>query len=114
MLLGQFLPGLLPVILIFGGAFLAYEGAHKVRERLTGHGAEAEDEVSEQGEFTPEHEKRTIANAIRTDFILSAEIMVIALKEVVGSDPEASIWMRAIVLAVVAVLITSWSTAWSR
>ena len=106
-LLGQFLPGLLPVILIFGGAFLAYEGAHKVYERLTGHGTEAEAEVSEQGEFTPEHEERTIAEAIRTDFILSAEIMVIALKEVVGSDTDASIWMRAIVLAVVAVLITA-------
>ena len=105
-LLGQFLPQLLPVILIFGGAFLAYEGAHKVHEKLTGHGTEAEAEVSEEGEFTPEHEQRTIANAIRTDFILSAEIMVIALKEVVGSDPDASIWMRAIVLAVVAVLIT--------
>ena len=105
-LLGQFLPQLLPVILIFGGAFLAYEGAHKVHEKLTGHGTEAEAEVSEGGEFTPEHEQRTIANAIRTDFILSAEIMVIALKEVVGSDPDASIWMRAIVLAVVAVLIT--------
>jgi uncharacterized protein len=105
-LLGQFLPGLLPVILIFGGAFLAYEGAHKVHERLTGHSTEAEEDVSEAGEFTPEHEKRTIANAVRTDFILSAEIMVIALKEVVGSDPDASIWMRAIVLAVVAVLIT--------
>ena len=105
-LLGQFLPGLLPVILIFGGAFLAYEGAHKVHERLTGHSTEAQEDVSEAGEFTPEHEKRTIANAVRTDFILSAEIMVIALKEVVGSDPDASIWMRAIVLAVVAVLIT--------
>ena len=105
-LLGQFLPELLPVILIFGGAFLAYEGAHKVHEKLTGHGSEAEGEVSAEGEFTPEHEQRTVANAIRTDFILSAEIMVIALKEVVGSDPDASIWMRAIVLAVVAVLIT--------
>jgi predicted DNA repair protein MutK len=105
-LLGQFLPGLLPVILIFGGAFLAYEGAHKVHERLTGHATEADQEVAPTGEFTPEHEQRTIAQAIRTDFILSAEIMVIALKEVVGSDPDASIWMRAIVLAVVAVLIT--------
>ncbi|RYC11309.1 DUF808 domain-containing protein [Nocardioides zhouii] len=105
-LLGQFLPSLLPVILIFGGAFLAYEGAHKVHERLTGHGSEAEAEVAEQGELTPEHEARTISQAIRTDFILSAEIMVIALKEVVTSDPDASIWMRAIVLAVVAVLIT--------
>jgi uncharacterized protein len=105
-LLGQFLPGLLPVILIFGGAFLAYEGAHKVHEKLTGHATDADDEVSAEGEFTPEHEQRTVATAIRTDFILSAEIMVIALKEVVGSDPGASIWMRAIVLAVVAVLIT--------
>lgn len=105
-LLGQFLPGLLPVILIFGGAFLAYEGAHKVHERVTGHATEAEEEVTPTGEFTPEHEKRTIAQAIRTDFILSAEIMVIALKEVVGSDPDAGIWMRAIVLAVVAFMIT--------
>ncbi|NYE37476.1 hypothetical protein F4692_002609 [Nocardioides cavernae] len=105
-LLGQFLPWLLPVILIFGGGFLAYEGAHKVYEKFSGHGNEAEEAVTEQGEFTPEHEARTISQAVRTDFILSAEIMVIALKEVVGSDPDASIWMRAIVLAVVAVLIT--------
>ena len=105
-LLGQFLPGLLPVILIFGGAFLAYEGAHKVHERVTGHATEAEQEVLPTGEFTPEHEKRTIAQAVRTDFILSAEIMVIALKEVVGSDPDAGIWMRALVLGVVAILIT--------
>ena len=105
-LLGQFAPWLLPVILVFGGGFLAYEGAHKVHERLTGHDTEAEKNVSEKGEFTPEHEQRTISQAVRTDFILSAEIMVIALKEVVSSDPDASIWMRAIVLAVVAVLIT--------
>jgi predicted DNA repair protein MutK len=105
-LLGQFLPWLLPVILIFGGGFLAYEGAHKVWEKVSGHHTEAEEDVSPQGEFTPEHEQRTIAQAVRTDFILSAEIMVIALKEVVGSDPDASIWMRAIVLAVVAVMIT--------
>ena len=106
-LLGQFLPSLLPVILIFGGAFLAYEGAHKVHEKLAGHATEAEEDITPQGELSPEHEARTISQAIRTDFILSAEIMVIALKEVVGSDPDATIWMRAIVLAVVAVLITA-------
>ncbi|MBC2933861.1 DUF808 domain-containing protein [Nocardioides sp. zg-1228] len=108
-LLGQFLPELLPVILIFGGGFLAYEGAHKVWEKIRGHepvAAAAEDELTATGELSPEHEAKTISGAIRTDFILSAEIMVIALKEVVGSDPDASIWMRAIVLAVVAVLIT--------
>lgn len=104
-LLGQFLPSLLPVILIFGGGFLAYEGAHKVHEKLTGHASEAEEQVA-GGELTPEHEARTVSQAIRTDFILSAEIMVIALKEVVESDPDASIVMRAVVLAVVAILIT--------
>ena len=101
-LLGQFLPWLLPVILIFGGGFLAYEGAHKVHERLTGHSTEAEEDVSEAGEFTPEHEKRTIANAVRTDFILSAEIMVIALNEV-ADQPFVS---RAVILVVVAIAIT--------
>jgi uncharacterized protein len=108
-LLGQFLPQLLPVILIFGGGFLAYEGAHKVWEKVRGHepvAEEAEGELTSTGELSPEHEAKTVAGAIRTDFILSAEIMVIALKEVVGSDPDASIWMRAIVLAAVAVLIT--------
>ncbi len=108
-LLGQFLPGLLPLILIFGGGFLAYEGAHKVGEKFTRHEPvvdEAEQELTSQGELSPEHEAKTVSGAIRTDFILSAEIMVIALKEVVGSDPDASIWMRAIVLAVVALLIT--------
>ncbi len=104
-LLGQFLPQALPVILIFGGAFLAYEGAHKVYEKFFGH-AQTQGELPAPGEFTKEHEEKTIAGAIRTDFILSAEIMVIALKEVVSSDPEASIWMRAIVLALVAGLIT--------
>lgn len=108
-LLGQFLPGLLPVILIFGGGFLAYEGAHKVWEKVSHHEPvveEAEEELTSTGELSPEHEAKTVAGAIRTDFILSAEIMVIALKEVVSSDPDASIWMRAIVLAAVAVLIT--------
>ncbi len=105
-LLGQFLPQLLPLILIFGGAFLAYEGAHKVWEKVAGHDDPASAVIAAEGEFTPEHEARTISSAIRTDFILSAEIMVIALKEVVSSDVDASIWMRAIVLAVVALVIT--------
>ena len=58
------------MILIFGGAFLAYEGAHKVHERLTGHPPRPRRTSRPSGEFTPEHEKRTIAQAIRTDFIL--------------------------------------------
>ena len=106
LLLSELLPQALPVLLIIGGTYLAYEGAHKVWERVSGHGSEAEAELGEQGELTPEHEQRTVAKAIRTDFILSAEIMVIALNEVVDSSPDAGFVMRAVILAVVAVLIT--------
>jgi hypothetical protein len=107
LLLSEFLPWLLPVLLIIGGSYLAYEGAEKVWERIGGHHLEEEEaELESQGGFTPEHEARTVANAVRTDFILSAEIMVIALKEVVDSEPDASFWLRAAILAVVAVLIT--------
>ena len=107
LLLSQFLPWLLPVLLILGGSYLAYEGAEKVWERVSGHHLEAEqEELAAKGEFTPEHEKRTVANAVRTDFILSAEIMVIALKEGVDSEPDAGFVMRAVILALVAVVIT--------
>lgn len=106
LLLSEFLPQALPVLLILGGSYLAYEGAEKVWERITGHHG-AEEELTERGEFTPEHEEKTVAGAIRTDLILSAEIMVIALKEVVTSSPDAGFVMRAIILAVVAVFITA-------
>ncbi len=106
LLLAEFLPEGLPILLIIGGTYLSYEGAEKVWERVSHHHASAEDLPDEQGEFTPEHEEHTVAGAIRTDFILSAEIMVIALNEVVDSDPDAGFVMRAVILAVVAVLIT--------
>ena len=98
----------LPILLIVGGTYLAFEGAEKVWERVSGHHAEdGEKELEERGEFTPEHEAHTVRGAIRTDLILSAEIMVIALKEVVSSQPDAGFLMRAAILAVVAVLITA-------
>ncbi len=108
LLLSEFLPQALPVLLIVGGTYLAYEGAEKVWERLHAneHEAEAEQQLVTQGELSPEHEQQTVANAIRTDFILSAEIMVIALKEVVTSQPDAGFLLRAAILAVVAVFIT--------
>ena len=111
MILSEFLPKALPVLLILGGSYLAYEGAEKVWERISGNHeevvAEAEDEIVETGGFTPEHEARTIASAIRTDFILSAEIMVIALKEVVSADPPPGFVERALILVAVALLITA-------
>ena len=102
LLLSQFADWALPVLLILGGTYLSYEGAEKVWERLSGHGHDTEDELATAGEFTREHEDRTVANAVRTDFILSAEIMVIALNEV-ADEP---FWSRLLILAAVAVVIT--------
>ena len=107
LLLSQFAPWLLPILLICGGTYLAFEGAEKIWEKVSGHGTDPEEELTEEGEFTAEHEQATVSKAVRTDFILSAEIMVIALKEVVDSQPDAGFWMRAAILAVVAVFITA-------
>jgi predicted DNA repair protein MutK len=99
LLLSAVAPTLVEVILMFGGCFLAYEGAHKVIHALRHDDGDHEVPAAAQG---PEAESKTIAGAIRTDFILSAEIMVIALKEVLD-EPVVS---RGVILAVVGVLIT--------
>ncbi|GAA3675571.1 DUF808 domain-containing protein [Nocardioides ginsengisoli] len=98
LLLSQFLPDLLPIILMAGGTFLAYEGAHKVWHMLSGH-AEHGEPVAE---ISPEAEKQMVSGAIRTDLILSAEIMVIALDEVASE----SFWARLAILVIVAIVIT--------
>jgi hypothetical protein len=98
MLLSQFLPWLLTPLLMVGGAYLAYEGAEKVWEAVTGHhDAEAPAAVDAAQEDT------VVSGAVRTDFILSAEIMVIALNEV-ADEPFVS---RLVILIVVALLITA-------
>ncbi len=99
MLLSSIAPTVVEVILMFGGTFLAYEGAHKVIHALRGDDHDHDLPAAEVG---PEAESRTVSGAIRTDFILSAEIMIIALKEVL----EEPVVTRGVVLAVVGVLIT--------
>lgn len=98
LLLSQFLPDLLTPILMCGGAFLCYEGAHKVWGKLRGH----QDHAAPVAESGPEAEKTMVAGAVRTDLILSAEIMVIALNEVA----DESFWSRLAILVVVAIVIT--------
>ena len=98
LLLSQFLPWLLTPILMCGGAYLCYEGAHKIWEKVSGHGAHAEHGAAE----TLVDEDTVVSGAIRTDFILSAEIMVIALNEV----SDQAFVARALILAVVAIGIT--------
>jgi predicted DNA repair protein MutK len=95
-------PWLIPPLLIVGGAFLCYEGAEKILHVLRhrrGHGARA---GSSPATPEPDSERRKIGGAIRTDFILSAEIIVITLG-VVASSPLAT---QVGVLVAVAILMT--------
>src|SRR3954451_10185426 len=78
--LSELLPWLLNPILMIGGVYLCFEGAEKLWELVSPHGhEEASEPAAAQG---PEHEEALVASAIRTDFILSAAIMVISLNEV--------------------------------
>ena len=100
-LLGQFAPFLIPIILILGGLFLSYEAAEKVLEMFH------VDETTKQE--TPvvveggAQEKEMVSGAIRTDLILSTEIMAIALSEIT----DQVWWQQVIILALVAVVITA-------
>ncbi|MFV8243255.1 DUF808 domain-containing protein [Mycolicibacterium peregrinum] len=102
LLLSQFAPWLLTPILMLGATYLCFEGAEKVWGRFTGHGGH-----DTHGEPTTavggDAEKYMITGAIRTDFILSAEIMVIALNEVANQ----TFWPRLIILVIVALVITA-------
>ena len=98
LLLSQFVPWLLTPILMLGATYLCYEGAEKVWGKIRGHDAHSAP-VATVG---PDAERLMVTGAIRTDFILSAEIMVIALNEVA----DQSFVPRLIILLVVAVVIT--------
>jgi predicted DNA repair protein MutK len=98
LLLSEFLPWLLTPLLMVGGTYLCYEGAEKVWGALRGHHDHDKPAVV-SGE---DEEKRVVSGAIRTDFILSTEIMVIALNEVADQAFVA----RALILVVVAIGIT--------
>ena len=102
LVLSQFLPDALPIILMIGGTYLAFEGAEKVWERISHHDDHVGDLPTPSVEHGPDAEKRMVAGAVRTDLILSAEIMVIALDEVA----DESFWARLAILVVVAFVIT--------
>jgi hypothetical protein len=98
--LSALLPGAITPLLMLGGAYLCFEGAEKVWHSLT-HKEESNAELAAELN-SEDHEREMVAGAIRTDFILSAEIMAIALAEV-ATEAFA---MRAAILALVAVAIT--------
>lgn len=103
-LLSAFAPSLIVPILLLGGAYLSYEGAEKVLEWVLPHQkhqAPAAESVRSKAEIL-EIESRKIKGAIRTDFILSIEIIVIAL----GTVMEQSLGIRIMVVSFIALLAT--------
>jgi uncharacterized protein len=115
LLLSALLPWAITPILMLGGAYLCFEGAEKVLEKFA-HAGDSEQEVlaEEIAEMSAaDHEAKMVSGAIRTDFILSAEIMIIALNElnlsnvanpIAGDLPP--IVMQALALAFVGIGIT--------
>ncbi|CAI2335879.1 TPA: DUF808 domain-containing protein [Vibrio parahaemolyticus] len=104
LLISAIIPWLIMPLLLVGGLFLCFEGAEKVLEKLFPHSHphEEKEELVDTGESLEDYEKRKVAGAIRTDFILSAEIIVIALGTVTG----ASLVTQILVVSLIAVIMT--------
>lgn len=101
--LSAFAPGLIAPLLMLGGLYLCFEGAEKVAHAL-GHGHGDGGPDGSHAVADPAHlEETKVRGAIKTDFILSAEIMTIALAAI----PESTFWLEAATLATVAVMITA-------
>ena len=104
LLISAIIPWLIMPLLLIGGLFLCFEGAEKVLEKVFPHSHphEEKEELVNTGESIEEYEKRKVSGAIRTDFILSAEIIVIALGTVTG----ASLVTQILVVSLIAVIMT--------
>ncbi|MBE7245968.1 MAG: DUF808 domain-containing protein [Actinomycetospora chiangmaiensis] len=109
LLLSAFAPQVITPLLMLGGFYLCYEGAEKVHEALLHREPPPEPAQAHpaaagaRAEGTRAAEDEKVAGAVRTDFILSAEIMAITLAAV----PEGTFWSQAFVLAVVGIGITA-------
>ena len=101
LLLSSFAPWMIAPLLMLGGGYLCFEGAEKIWQVFAPHAPSPESEA--QVFDDPAHlEEQKAAGAIKTDFILSAEIMTIALAAI----PPSNIWMEGATLAIVAIGIT--------
>ncbi|MFW2541914.1 DUF808 domain-containing protein [Primorskyibacter sp. 2E107] len=103
LLMASFAPWLVPPLLILGGSYLCFEGAEKIAHVVMPHDDHSGGPDGSHDIGDPTHlEEKKVQGAIKTDFILSAEIMTIALSQI----EQPTLWMQAAVLAVVAVGIT--------
>ena len=101
-LLSAFLPAAVPLVLMIGGAYLCYEGVEKILHRLLHHGEEHAVETADTRD-PAQIEQEKIRAAIRTDFILSLEIVVIALASFVGKP----LLTQILGLSAVALILTA-------
>ncbi|HKJ48293.1 MAG TPA: DUF808 domain-containing protein [Christiangramia sp.] len=103
-LLSAFVPVAIKIILIIGGLYLAYEGAHKIYEWIVPH--KEKEDVHELQELSMEemlkHEQEKIKSAILVDFILSVEIVIIALSTVEGAE----LLNQIVVVSIIAIIAT--------
>src|SRR5689334_18883287 len=102
LLLTAFAPFLITPLLMIGGAYLAFEATEKILEKLL-HEHEHEEQLVDAMVDPAELEKLQVKGAIRTDLILSAEIMAISL----ASLEHLTMWQTAAALVVVAIAITA-------
>jgi predicted DNA repair protein MutK len=100
LLIDYFAPWLMTPLLMIGGLYLCYEGAEKILHLLVPH---SDDHHQPETLDAAHLEEQRVAGAIKTDFILSAEIMTIAMTSIEASGTLT----RAVVLAIVAVGITA-------
>ena len=99
LLLNAFAPWALTPILMLGGTYLVFEGAEKIVHKLS---SDSDEQAEQAANKSEQDEDNLVNSAIRTDLILSTEIMVISLDEV----KDQPVWMEAVVLIAVGIFLT--------
>lgn len=100
--ISAYAPWLVTPLLTIGGLFLCFEGAEKLVEKFFHHGHEVADDATSPSTDDPLDEKTRIKGAIRTDFILSAEIIAITL----GTVADQPLPTQVMVLSAIALIMT--------
>lgn len=104
LLMAAFAPWLVPPLLVMGGSYLCFEGAEKILHVLMPHDDHSGGPDGSHDVGDPAHlEEQKVKGAIKTDFILSAEIMTLALSTI----DTGVVWIQAVVLAIVGLGITA-------
>jgi len=102
LLLNAFFPIAIKIILVLGGFYLAYEGVEKIIEYFFHKSKDGHEVIAESQENDSDAEKSKIKSAVTTDFILSVEIVIIAL----GTVLDKSLTVQILTVCVVAILAT--------